>query len=125
MGTKVVAIQLSGPRMLLYGTAAVVQAEGVMGKSVRDALIGQSVSDLVILLWAGLRVGASAQITRNQVMTWLDDAKKGDTVVFALWDKVAEALAASGIIPPPPTTAAPEEDENPTLSSPRLGASDA
>lgn len=118
MAAKVVTINLGGmPRSLFYGTTATIQAERAMGKSVRDAILAQSIGDLVILLWAGLRIGAEAKLTQDQVARWIDEAKKGDVVVFTLWDPVVEALAASGIIPQPRTTSAPPEDD-PTTASP-------
>lgn len=131
MAAKVTMLLLGGQsRPLFYGTAAVIQAEARMGKSIRDAIIGQSIADLVTLLWAGLRVGTGgvgSRLTPEEVAGWLDEAKKGEVVIFTLWDRVAEALAASGIIPTPRQTEAPGEDNalDPTSSSPRPGVESA
>lgn len=110
MAATVTTIRLGGQdRPLFYGTNAVIQAETRMGKGVRDALLGQAIGDLVTLLHAGLRVGQDSKLTTDQVAQWLDDAKRGETVVFALWDQVTDALVASGIIPAPRRTETPAE----------------
>ena len=120
MSVRVTTITLGGsPRTLLYGVRDGVAAEGQMGKSIRQALGDASFSDLVTLLWAGLR-HASPRLTRDQVMTWLDETKRGESSVLSFWDPIVEALTESNLIPRVPVTTGPEVD--PTSSSLPPGA---
>jgi hypothetical protein len=101
MPAEVRTLQLHGERRIFYRVTDAVEAERRMGKSIRQALAETSVSDLILLVWAGLRHG-DAKLTPDQVMRWMDDLKQGPTAAFSLWNSVAEALVASGILPPPP-----------------------
>jgi hypothetical protein len=102
------------------------------GKSIRQALVDTSMADLLVLLTIGLQIGEhNERLTQEQVGLWIDDAKKGEQSAYEFWNPVAEALAASGIIPAPRASALPEErgpaslsggDEDPTMSSPRPGS---
>lgn len=101
MAAKVSKIQLAGERILFYTTPDVLEAERRMQHSVRAAAEALSFTDLVTLLWAGLR-HADSRLTADQVMRWIDQEKQGEQSIFGLWTYVLEALINSGVLPKPP-----------------------
>jgi hypothetical protein len=110
MSAEVVTIMLDHPRTLFFRIEDLMDAETAMGHSVRQALADTSVSDLVTLLWAGLRGGGEAKVTRQQVARLLDKAKQGEGTTFGAWNTIAEALVAAGVLPRPSTEGIPDVD---------------
>lgn len=115
MAAKVLRVQLDQSRVLFYRTQDVVDAERRMGKPIRQAAVDLSISDLVTLLWAGLR-HQQERLTTEQVSKWIDTARQAEGAsVFDLWNTVAEALVESGILPRVDTSGVPvPEDLDPT-----------
>lgn len=115
MPAGVVGIHLDKERVLFYGTGDLLEAERRMSKSLVRALGEKSLTDLVVLLWAGLR-HQDAKLTPDGVMKAIDKARqRPDVSVFMLWEKVADALVESGMLPASEPTEAPSAGAgNPT-----------
>lgn len=120
MGARVTTITLDKDRVLFYSVAATMEAERVMGKSIRDALATTSVSDLVTLLWAGLK-HQNPRLKVDDVAGYLDTAKRGPQSVLLMWNSVADALIASGILPEPASQEGAPTDP-PIPPDPALGS---
>jgi len=94
----VVGIGLDRDRGLFYRTRDLVDMETALGnESVEEAIGKRGYSRLVIMLWAGLR-HAEDRLKQEDVLKMID---KTDLSYIQMWDKVSEALVASGRLPKP------------------------
>ena len=99
MAAKVLKIRLDVDRILFFRTQDIVDAERRMGKTIRQATMDLGVTELVTLLWAGLR-HQNDKLTTDMVSRYVDTARQAEGAsVFELWDVVAKALMDSGILP--------------------------
>jgi hypothetical protein len=108
----VTSVKLDKDRLLFYGTVDLIEAERRMGKGFYQALEDRTMGDLVTMLWAGLK-HQEAKLTIEGTAKVLDVAKRNGTSSYLLWNKIVDALTASGVLPesdqaqPPDPTSAP------------------
>lgn len=95
MGKAVTGIALDKDRVLFYRVRDAYDLEGALGgESIEEALSKRGYRRLVAFLWAGLR-RQEEKLTQQDVIKLLDRA---DYDYATLWDKVATALADSGLL---------------------------
>lgn len=116
MPAQVTRITLDIERALFFNTSSLMDAEQVMGKTVRQATGGDlGTRDLVVLLWAGLR-HREPKLEIPKVARMLDKAVQAPgRSHLDVWIDVIKALRRSGVLPERDEPE-PGDDENPTPS---------
>lgn len=111
MSKAVTGITLAGAdRRLFYRWRDAVDLETALGgESIEEALGHRGARRLVAFLWAGLKHGEE-RLKQDDVVKMMDrsPADYGD-----LWNKVSEALVASGLLARPDAEAVPQQAHDP------------
>jgi hypothetical protein len=98
MTKAVVGIRLDRDRGLFFRTRDLVDMETALGnESVEEAIAKRGYKRLVVFLWAGLRYNEE-RLKQEDVLKMID---KTDLSYIQMWDKISEALVASGRLPKP------------------------
>lgn len=105
---RVTSIALDTDRVLYYRVTDVMAAEQRLGKSVDLTIAERGFIGLTTMIWAGLRHKDEA-LTIDAVARMMD---KSPLRYTELWNRVAEALIASGLVTGPREGA---DTERPTV----------
>lgn len=111
MGRNVTGITLDRERRLYYRISDGCDIETALGMSVIQALGRAGFREVVVFLWAGLR-HEDDKLTQERLKRILD---RCDLDLAALWEKVTEALIASGLMRAPGPESAPDPTSAPPL----------
>lgn len=94
MAKGVTGIALDRERRLFYRISDGCDIETALGESFTQAIARHGFREVVVFLWAGLR-HEDDKLTQERLKRILD---RCDVDLNTLWEKVGEALVASGLL---------------------------